>query len=584
MADHGLTLEQDAVSTKSLFSDAGYNRLFVVKPPQRRYKWTKEQAKQLWEDICNARQNTSPWYFLGTLLLEPLSDQRVSIIDGQQRVATISLLLAVLRDLCMDVGGNEYTYRSADLQKLISRVDNSGKPVGSLVVTLQDQDNEQYDELVRLQGSTKNLATPKTSPGRALLNTMELTKMASEHLTKEAALGNDDELAKLCDYVIDRINFLPIEVASEEQAYLVFDTTNTRGLPLSPGESLKARLAVVSRDAPQLASSLVEGWDSAAQHLEKAGLGFNGMDDYVLAIWSSKQGRHVTRGRLASEVLQSINQQHETAADLIDDIKAYVSHYVNVLKPTGTGNSVEDVKDVARLKMSQANGFLTMVHCHANSQFDEAVRATLALQVRNITIGPQQANIFQHDWPRWAKLARSGNVSIALGEIREKMISDEQFDKAFASARVKNAGIARHLLRRMDPLSNKSGAVVAEVDREHIFPLSVVGKLAADKPLTKNVRTWIEDMGFSMPSNPTEKQDLGRQLEVFQDLLGNQALLHEHRNRKAKDQPFAKKKEGYKSQASDLTKELADIAVWNPEEICGRQKRFADIASDIWTK
>ena len=584
MADRGLTLEQDSVSTKSLFSDAGYNRLFVVKAPQRRYKWTKEQVKQLWVDICNAREKNVPWYFLGTLLLEPLPDQRVSIIDGQQRIATISLLLAVLRDLCQAAGGDEYSYRSVDLQKLIARVDNSGKPVGNLVVKLQDQDNAKYDELVRVQGSTTTLPTPESRRDRVILNTIELNKMVLDHLEKAAALGNDDELAKLCNYVIDGVKFLPIEVASEEQAYLVFDTTNTRGLPLSPGESLKARLAVVSRDDPQLARNLVEGWDSAADHLERAGLGFEGMDDYILAIWSSKQGRHITKRLLANAVLRNINLQRETAADLVGHIKSYVSHYVNVLRPTGTGNSVEDVKDVARLGMSQANGFLTMVHYHANSQFYEAVRVTLALQVRNITIGPQQANIFQDDWPHWANLVRCGNVSIALEEIRAKMIPDDQFRTAFADARVKTAGIARHLLRRLDPLSNKSGAVVAEVDREHIFPLSVVRKLAVEKPLTKNVRTWIQDMGFPVPSNPMENQKLGRQLEKFQDLLGNQALLHEHPNRKAKDQPFATKKQGYEGQASKLTKELSDLPVWNPEQIRARQKRFADQAPEIWTK
>ena len=515
MADRGLTLEQDSVSTKSLFSDAGYNRLFVVKAPQRRYKWTREHVEQLWEDICNAREKNLPWYFLGTLLLESLSDQRVSIIDGQQRIATISILLAVLRDLCQTAGGDEYTYRSLDLQKLIARVDNSGKPVGDLVVKLQDPDNAKYDEIVRIQGSTTTLPTPESSRDRALINTKELKTMVQKHLEKAAELGSEDELAKLCDYVIDGVKFLPIEVASEEQAYLVFDTTNTRGLPLSPGESLKARLSVVSRDNPQLARNLVEGWDSAADRLEKAGLGFDAMDDYVLAVWSSIQGRHITKRRLANAVLRNISRQHETAADLVGDIKSYVSHYLSVLRPTGTGNSLEDVKDVARLGMSQANGFLTMVHCHANSQFYEAVQVTLALQVRNITIGPQQANIFQHDWPRWANLVRGGNVLTALEEMREKMISDDQFRTAFTDARVKTAGIARHLLRRLDPLSNKSGAVVAEVDREHIFPLSVVRKLDADKPLTKNALTWIQEMGFPAPKNPMEKQELRPQLEAL---------------------------------------------------------------------
>ena len=264
MADRGITLEQDAVSIKGLFSNAGYNRLFVVKAPQRRYRWAKEQVKQLWEDICNAREKGLPWYFLGTVLLEPLSDKFVSIIDGQQRIGTISLLLAVLRDLCQAVGDEEHNYRGYDLQKLIARVDNSGKPIGDLVVKLQDPDNAKYYDLVRMQGSTATLPTPDSKQERVLINTIELKDMIQARLDEQAAQGNDNELAQLCDYVLDSIKFLPIEVTSEEQAYLVFDTTNTRGLPLSPGESLKARLAVVSRNDPELARKLVEEWDSAA--------------------------------------------------------------------------------------------------------------------------------------------------------------------------------------------------------------------------------------------------------------------------------------------------------------------------------
>ena len=69
------------------------------------------------------------------------------------------------------------------------------------------------------------------------------------------------------------------------------------------------------------------------------------MDDYVVAIWSSKQGRHITKAGLANAVIKTIKEQHETTADLVEEIKSYVSHYVNVLRPTGTGNSVEDARD-----------------------------------------------------------------------------------------------------------------------------------------------------------------------------------------------------------------------------------------------
>ena len=148
-------ISEGAISTSGLFSEAN-DLLFAIHPPQRRFKWKNQQIDQLWQDILTAHEANRDSYFLGTLLLVQLDESRtVSVIDGQQRITTLSILLAVLRDHC-----NEFpslSTRADGIQRLISRVDNDGKPVGYLVVTLQDPDNQVYKGLVKEHGSTKSL-------------------------------------------------------------------------------------------------------------------------------------------------------------------------------------------------------------------------------------------------------------------------------------------------------------------------------------------------------------------------------------------------------------------------------------------
>src|SRR6266404_1614203 len=74
-------------------------RLLAVPVYQRSYAWTTEQVTEFWGDIRAAHSERSPEYFFGTVVLtRQASPPRDSIIDGQQRFATVSILLAAIRD------------------------------------------------------------------------------------------------------------------------------------------------------------------------------------------------------------------------------------------------------------------------------------------------------------------------------------------------------------------------------------------------------------------------------------------------------------------------------------------------------
>ena len=253
-------ISEGAISPNILFAE-NTGLLFAVLPPQRRFKWKSQQVDQMWEDILSACKENRESYFLGTLLLEDISNGWVSVIDGQQRITTLSMLLAVLRDRCIEFDGLKK--RSDTLQRLIGRVDYDGNPTGSLVLKLQEPDNQTYINLVKNEGSTDSVSSRSGLLDNAILRFKGHIENYLNVPDSEAALRT------LCNYVQDKIRLLPLEVRNEAEGYLVFDRTNTRGLRLTPSEGLKARLATIARQDASLSTELIEKWKNHRYQVRK---------------------------------------------------------------------------------------------------------------------------------------------------------------------------------------------------------------------------------------------------------------------------------------------------------------------------
>ena len=573
-----VNVSRDALSTDGLFSKTN-NMLFVIRPPQRRFKWTRKHVNDLWTDITNAyREDPDEPYFLGPLLLVPIDESnRLSVIDGQQRITTLSILLAVLRDRCREFEG--LRHRAGVLQELICRLDYDGNPIGDLVITLQDQDNPTYINSVREYGSTQSTYSYENLLTRAV---QTLADSVDEYLEEAPELDREESLRSLSGYILDRVKLFPLEVANESAAYLVFDTTNTRGLRLSPSEALKARLVTTAaRKDSRLSEELIETWDRVAGRLEDVGLPIDAMKDYLHAIWCAKDG-YTPKGsldRIATKLTET-----EKLRDFVQEIERYCLDYLAVVHPSEHAWVTEDLKDLRNLNV-QSYGFLTMVHHHVPGHFEEAVSLVLSLQVRNITLGPHQANRYERQWPTWAGLVLNGHFETAFRQIRNEMVSDEEFRQSFEEVQVKTSGVARHLLRRLDPISQPgSGVQPMDIEVEHILPKSVVTKLMNDKTLTRNVRNWIEHLDHKIPVDQGDKKEIGQELEQYLNRLGNQALLNDKANRGAKDKPFQTKKEFYEKQALELTNRLIGCEEWKPEQIIERQRKMAARAPETWPK
>jgi len=228
--------------TSTFMELLGNGRRFKVPPFQRDYSWSEEQWEDLWNDILALRSIADDRHYMGALVVEPVSDREFLIIDGQQRMATLSLIalvvIASLRKLAAagkDAQANDE--RAAALRNRFIGEKDPASLIESSKLLLNETDNAFYqDYLVQLREPLNPRGLPKSN--RTL---WDCFRWFSERITRDEALIADGAAlaALLSETIARQLLFILITVDDELNAYTVFETLNARGLELSSTDLLK---------------------------------------------------------------------------------------------------------------------------------------------------------------------------------------------------------------------------------------------------------------------------------------------------------------------------------------------------------
>ena len=220
----------------------GNGRSYVVPAYQRDYSWEEEQWEDLWMDVMELRQNPDASHYMGALVVEAKSDREFLIIDGQQRLATLSLLaLAIIKklnDLANDTHETDANRERAEgLRNRFIGEKNPASLIESSKLSLNQTDDPFYqDYLIQLR--------PPLNPRGLSYSNRQLWK-CFQYFRKEVdsiqeIRTNGEKLAELLAETVGRqLMFILITVDDELNAYTVFETLNARGLELSTTDLLK---------------------------------------------------------------------------------------------------------------------------------------------------------------------------------------------------------------------------------------------------------------------------------------------------------------------------------------------------------
>ena len=222
---------------------------YVIPAFQRPYSWIdKEQCQQLWEDLTefyDSNQNTKTTWFLGSIVLcktsstddASMSDAVRYVVDGQQRLTTLFILLAVLKNRFNTYKGLSGNLRPTD--QLTGNLDSRAR-----IRSLVPEDMDYAGILDQLACDNEIVYDEKVAKSNFVRNFEYFTRQLDEWIRKVDLNDGQAVLYKqgFVKFLLNRVELLGIECEDEEDAFRVFEVVNDRGLELSAVQIVKPRL------------------------------------------------------------------------------------------------------------------------------------------------------------------------------------------------------------------------------------------------------------------------------------------------------------------------------------------------------
>ena len=491
-----------------LLGPAGFKKKLVVNPPQRRFKWGLKQVRDLWQDILEAQDK--PYYYFGPVTLSrAASEDERSILDGQQRLIALSMVAAVLRDILRQLFKHEsVTVKKADeakgladnLDSLIKRKSSLGHSQGP-VLRLQTDDRRLFHAYVETQPGDNGHLGPN-EPFLGIDNRRNRFLRVASYFAKEAervvgSLEGDaalDELLDLGQFLYGKLIVVVIEVPSESEHYVIFDRSNSRGLPLdNPGRIKSTLMALAVYKGEQ--DPFLENWDQMSHELEK--VSESALEDFLRVFWISNHS-HVSAANLYGAFVSEIREKKQSPSGLSTDLLNSAHSYTSLIEPSDKDPVKADLLDLRSMGLVQSLPLLLAAkEVLSPVDFEGIVDLAITLQIRNVIIGPRQANEYEKEWVRWARMLRNDELKNVREQIAASTVGDEQFKNAFAKATIRVPAAARHLLRRIEYYGNSHQMPPVGIDVEHVAPKSLL-RVLKNQP-TKRNQAWLEELGMALP-------------------------------------------------------------------------------------
>ncbi|MBC6456617.1 DUF262 domain-containing protein [Actinomadura sp. HBU206391] len=544
---------------------------------QRSYSWQQDdQVEDFWSDLERSFDSKGE-YFLGTVVLAKDGNEgKRTIIDGQQRLATVSLLLAAIRD--------EFANRGSDNQQVVQNDYLAKKTLTSdgpePRLELNPDDDEYFNKFVTgkdieppIQGGKPQFA--RTSH-KLLYEAYKY--LAGKVRTNADAAGSaaTERLSQWVMFLHNRARIGVIEVASEADAYVIFETLNNRGADLTTADLLKNYL--YGRAGNKL-DTVRHRWIQALSTLELTAADRK-FTAFLRNYWSSYHG--LTREKDLYKAIRDDVSNATKAVKLSGDIAEAASHYAALDNPshdswgTQLGSAGEtNIALLADFDLSPNKPLmLAALKLFPSEEIRNLLRALVSWSVRGMILNTMNAGSVEKEYCRVAVEIRRGQISTVekvRDELDKVIPSDHEFRSAFEIAQVKRNKTARYYLRALE-------RGYAGKPEPELVPNPDESQINLEHVLPKNAKSeeW--------PLFKSEERPEFDDIDTWAYLLGNMVLLQKTKNSKIGNRSFAEKKETLLESEFALTKEVGSLQEWTPEAITKRQEGLAKLAVKVWPR
>lgn len=536
---------------------------FVIPEYQRPYSWGRDETLQLLSDLRGALDlDTDEPYFLGSVVLVKIEGSaRSEVIDGQQRLTTLTLLLALLRDLVEEPGLSRAIHKFIE-EPAVDWDDLPARPR----LSLRPRDNDFFRTWVQTPGRTGELTG--LSDNVATTDAQRALRDNARALREELSTGSQDDLQALFKMLGKRTFLVVVSTPDLNSAYRIFSVMNARGLPLSPPDIFKSQVIGAIREEDR--ERYARRWEKLEEDLGRDE--FGDLFLYIRAVFARVRG---VRGLL----------------------QEFPDQVLNAYLPGNGAGFIEDVLEPF------ANADLHLLR--QDLEGPEAAWGTVNAWLKRLN------QLGNDDWrpvALWALTEHGDDADYLVGFFTrlERLAANMLLRRVYATPRTLRY---MELLRQLESgqeFSSPAFELSAEEKAGQLRALE--GEIYLVRPVRKYVLLRLDsllakDPGVSydhrvitvehvLPQHPAPdsawcRDFTGEQTAWWTHRLGNLLLLNRWKNSQAQNYDFEKKKQRYFQakggvSAFALTTQVLEQTQWTPEIVEARQHTLVGLLRDAW--
>ncbi|EPY6431076.1 DUF262 domain-containing protein [Clostridium sporogenes] len=529
---------------------------------QRDYSWKRDNWKELWNDIKIGFSNDCKHYLGSIVLVE--NDDFMEVVDGQQRLTTISLLyLAIISNFNelinnkIDVQQN--ITRSQDIKKLICET-NLYDISSTNKLQLNENNNMVYSEYLvkdKLPSATVNL----TSSNKLLVDCFKYFKREIKKACTEEGEKNQS-FKLLLDYyrfICDKLIIIEITASDYNNAYVIFETLNDRGLDLTVTDLLKNYL--FSKIDSSRHPEIKKYWNDIIKNVDE-----KNATKFIRHYWNSYNTKVTEKGLFkiikenlysqdkiikfinklneVSEIYKSLSEPKSNLWNgdkiLVQSLKEIKLYGVDLCYPVllAAQNNLSNLKLKQKIFRLCSNiSFRYIVICNGSANDLERAYNTLCLKINN-----------DKDSLDFSKVTK---------DLKEFLVPRDEFIASFTNKIIKTKNNKRLITYILKGIERNRGSEIKEDHTiEHILP-------------EKYNQKWNEIFN--------------NEAEEYIYRLGNYVLLEKEVNSDIGNELFENKKVGYNKSVYSGPHKISSFDKWTSKELKKHQQEMGKIAECVWS-
>jgi hypothetical protein len=513
---------------------------YAIPDYQRDYSWGEEEIQQLWDDLyetskrCfttagNPVPNPIP-HFIGAVVLQVFPQQEnknPEVIDGQQRLVTITTLISVLHEFATEITDETEKERWVESLKNLLFIHKAGQKVPRLTLA---RDDRHYQALIcnRNKQAERELyfltegEREKSVIHRIINATRIFHNCIRGYVGPIGSDGRDKKIVQLLRSILQLTVVLEMKVHEQGVAYEVFENLNSRGLELQQADLLKNKLfALAQQQGTQAAVSSF--WERIVKAIEQQSM--ITLTEFFYFHLIAKH-RELRLSDLYKQVLDHLKQPGNNAQDYLDDVAKSAESLQQMLE-AGTSFSPAFARDITSIKDLIPNKYSLTLLISGSSRFN--VTSVEMSKVVKLT----HHYVFRRFIVDELSLAK---YATEISKIARDFSSGAIIDVPMLAQQLKNISAKSSFetrLKTFNAQTNKLGFYIIEMIENHI---------------TRNAGTLVQRQSIMqhlehvMPKKPTEldwpEAFNNPQHPLFVNRIGNLLVLEADKNQYIKNKSF----------------------------------------------